>query len=169
MPCDRVTRRGFLAGSACGMFTLPTLGLPAELPSMPVVDVEAQVSGNERRYPLPAVDGATVDRASQVILVRYAGQVYAMSLVCPHENAAVRWLAKDGRFQCSKHTSRYTPDGTFTSGRATRNLDRFPVHKDGAHIVVTIDRVYQSDKDPDGWKAATVQATASTRSPLNGY
>jgi len=169
MPCDRVTRRGFLAGSACGMFTLATLGLPAELSSMPVVDVEAQVSGNERRYPLPAVDGATVDRASQVILVRYAGQVYAMSLVCPHENAAVRWLAKDGRFQCSKHTSRYTPDGTFTSGRATRNLDRFPVHKDGAHIVVTIDRVYQSDKDPDGWKAATVQATASTRSPLNGY
>ena len=158
MPCDRVTRRGFLAGSACGMFTLATLGLPAEFSALPVVEFEAQGSGNERRYPLPAVDGATIDRASQVILVRYAGHIYAMSLVCPHENAAVRWLAKDGRFQCSKHTSRYTPDGTFTSGRATRNMDRFPVHKDGGQVVVTIDRVYQSDKDPDGWNAATVQA-----------
>lgn len=140
------------------MFSLATLGLPAELSALPVVEIEAQVSGNERRYPLPTADGATVDRASQVILVRYAGHVYAMSLVCPHESAAVRWLPSDGRFQCSKHTSRYTPDGTFTSGRATRNMDRFPVHRDGAQIVVTIDRVYQSDKDPDGWTAAVVNA-----------
>ena len=141
------------------MFTLATLGLPGELSALPVLEIEAQqAAGSERRYPLPTADGATVDRASQVILVRYDGHVYAMSLVCPHENAAVRWLPKDGRFQCSKHTSRYTPDGTFTSGRATRNMDRFPVHKDGAQIVVTIDRVYQSDKDPAGWNAATVNA-----------
>src|SRR5690349_16336725 len=148
MPCDRMTRRGFLAGSACGVFTMAALGLPADLSALPVIEIEAQAAGNERRYPVPTADGATVDRGSQVFVVRYAGHIYAMSLVCPHENAAVRWLPKDGRFQCSKHTSRYTPDGTFTSGRATRNMDRFPVRRDGAEIVVTIDRVYQSDKDP---------------------
>jgi Rieske Fe-S protein len=153
-----MTRRGFLAGSACGMFTLAALGLPGEVSALPVFEAEAQAAGNERRYPVPTVDGATVDRASQVILVRYGAHIYAMSLVCPHENAAVQWLPRDGRFQCSKHSSRYTPDGTFTSGRATRNMDRFPVRMDGTQVVVTVDRVYQSDKDPAGWNAAVVNA-----------
>lgn len=156
MHCDLTTRRGFLQQSACGVFTLAALGLPADAGALPVVEVEAQMAGNERRYPVPAADGASIDRASQVILVRYGGKVFAMSLVCPHENAAVRWLPKDGRFQCSKHTSRYTPDGTFMSGRATRNMDRFPVHRDAGQIVVTVDRVFQSDKDPAGWAAAVV-------------
>jgi hypothetical protein len=35
-------------------------------------------------------------------------------------------------------------------------MDRFPVHRDGAQIVVQVDRVYQSDKDPGGWAAAAV-------------
>lgn len=158
MPCDRLSRRGFLAGSACGVFTVAAFGLPGDVSALSVTTIEAQGSGNERRYPIPASDGASIDRASQVILVRYAGKVYAMSLVCPHENAAVRWLPRDGRFQCSKHTSRYTPDGAFTSGRATRNMDRFPVRKEGGEVVVTIDRVYQSDKDANGWNAASVSA-----------
>ncbi|BCS31006.1 hypothetical protein TBR22_A02050 [Luteitalea sp. TBR-22] len=158
MPCDRLSRRGFIAGSACGVFTLAALGLPGDVAALPVSEIEAQGNGNERKYPIPSADGASIDRASQVILVRYAGKVYAMSLVCPHENAAVRWLPKDGRFQCSKHTSRYTPDGTFTSGRATRNMDRFPIRKEGAQVVVTIDRVFQSDKDANGWNGANVPA-----------
>jgi len=153
-----MTRRGFLAGSACGLFTMAALGLPADLSALPLIEFEAQAAGNERRYPVPTADGATVDRTSQVFLVRYAGHIFAMSLVCPHENAAVRWLPNDGRFQCSKHTSRYTPDGTFTSGRATRNMDRFPVRRDGAEVVVTIDRVFQSDKDPNGWNGAVINA-----------
>ncbi len=156
MPCDPTTRRGFLQQSACSLFTSATLGLPGDLLALPVSETEAQAAGSERRYPIPPTDGVSVDRGAQVILVRYAGKVYAMSLVCPHENAAVRWLPKDGRFQCSKHPSRHAPDGTFTSGRATRNMDRFPVHRDGSQIVVLVDRVYQSDKDPAGWAAAAV-------------
>lgn len=158
MPCERLSRRGFIAGSACGVFTLAGLGLPGDVSALPVTGIEAQGGGNERRYPIPTSDGASIDRASQVILVRHAGKVYAMSLVCPHENAAVRWLPKDGRFQCSKHTSRYTPDGAFTSGRATRNMDRFPVRREGGEVVVTIDRVFQSDKDANGWSSAAVGA-----------
>ena len=75
---------------------------------------------------------------------------------CPHEHAAVKWVAKDGRFQCSKHDSRYTPEGTYTSGRATRNLDRFPIRREGDTIVVTVDRVFRSDQDSAGWTAASV-------------
>lgn len=147
-----------MAGSACGVFTLAALGLVGEVSALPVTEIAAQGAGSERRYPIPSADGASIDRASQVILVRFAGKVYAMSLVCPHENAAVRWLPKDARFQCSKHTSRYTPDGAFTSGRATRNMDRFPVRKDGDQVVVTVDRVFQSDKDMNGWNGANVPA-----------
>lgn len=156
MPCDRTSRRAFLHQGACGVFTLAALGLPGDLSALPVSEVEPQAAGPERRYPIPAADGVTIDRGAQVILVRLAGHMYAMSLVCPHENAAVRWLQKDGRFQCSKHTSRYTPEGTFTSGRATRNLDRFPVRKDGSSIVVTTDRVYRSDQDLAAWTNAGI-------------
>ena len=79
-----------------------------------------------------------------------------MALACPHESAAVRWLDRDHRFQCSKHDSRYDPDGVHTEGRATRNLDRFPVRRDGAVVVVTTDRVFHSDLDAAGWAAAIV-------------
>jgi Rieske Fe-S protein len=79
-----------------------------------------------------------------------------MALACPHENAAVKWIAKDGRFQCSKHDSRYTPEGTYTSGHATRNLDRFPVRREQNEVVVTVDRVYRSDQNMAAWASAAV-------------
>ena len=44
------------------------------------------------------------------------------ALSCPHQNNAVKWVAKDHCFQCTKHDSQYQPDGVYTSGRATRNL-----------------------------------------------
>lgn len=34
----------------------------------------------------------------------------------------------------------------------------FPVRKDGGQVVVTVDRVFQSDKDLNGWNSATVPA-----------
>jgi len=74
----------------------------------------------------------------------------------PHENAVVKWLAKDGRFQCSKHDSQYTPNGTYTSGHATRNLDRFPIRRDGNSVVVSLDRVFHSDQNAQAWAAASV-------------
>jgi hypothetical protein len=46
--------------------------------------------------------------------------------------------------------------GVYTSGRATRNLDRFPIARDGDTIVVDIGRVYRSDQDAAGWAAAHV-------------
>jgi nitrite reductase/ring-hydroxylating ferredoxin subunit len=131
-------------------------GLPCESEALTVSCVEGTPEGNEQRYPLPAADGVTIDSRAQVILVRYAGHVYAMALACPHEHAAVKWMSRDGRFQCSKHDSRYSPEGTYTSGRATRNLDRFPIRRDGDAIVVTVDRVFRSDQDSAGWNAAAV-------------
>ena len=55
-----------------------------------------------------------------------------------------------------KHDSRYQPDGVYTSGRATRNMDRFPIRKDGNTIVIDLDRVFHSDADKDAWAAASL-------------
>jgi len=116
----------------------------------------AIANGTDRRYPMPLSDGATIDRDAQVILVRYQNRVVALALACPHQNAAVKWLPSDGRFQCSKHDSRYTPDGVHTAGRATRNMDRFPISRDGASVVVDVSRVFRSDQDAPGWVGAAI-------------
>ena len=111
----------------------------------------------EVSYPIPASDGATIDEQNQVILVRFQGMAYAFALSCPHQNTALRWKGEDGRFQCPKHKSQYQPDGTFIKGRATRNMDRMPIRSDGRMLLVDVDHVYESDKDPSGWAGAHVR------------
>ena len=80
----------------------------------------------------------------------------ACLLACPHQNAAVRWLPLDHRFQCTKHDSQYQQDGVHTAGRATRHLDRYVIRRDGDSIVVDLHHWIRSDKDPAGWAAASI-------------
>lgn len=132
---------------------LALLGVPAgAAPAW----VEGEVRGEERVYPVPPADGVSVDRGAQVILARGNGHVYAFALSCPHQNAAVKWVAQDNTFRCTKHDSRYQLDGVHTAGRATRNLDRYPIRRDGTAVHVDVSRVFQSDKDNAGWNAASV-------------
>ena len=154
MSCSEWSRRDFLQHGVCALAAAGTLGVAVDAAALPVTFVTGEVVAEERHYPVPAADGVTVDRAAQVILVRVGRSVYAMALACPHQNAVVKWVEADHRFQCTKHDSRYTPDGTYTSGRATRNLDRFPIRLEGDTVVVATDRVYRSDQDRGGWSAA---------------
>src|SRR4051812_13162435 len=154
MPCN--SRRAFLQESACRLFTLAALGLATDGTLLPVTVIAGSGQGNERSYDIPAADGVTIDRKAQVMVVRYGTHVYAMAMACPHQQAAVKWVKKDGRFQCTKHDSQYTPEGVYVTGHATRNLDRFPIRRADAKIVVDISKVYQSDKQAAGWAAATV-------------
>jgi len=160
MPFSERSRRAFLQQGACAIATVSALGLSCDADSCPVTLVSGTTAGGERQYPVPAADGVSIDRSAQIILVRSGRRVYAMALACPHQNAAVKWVEKDRRFQCTKHDSRYTPDGTYTSGRATRNLDRFPVRLEGETVVVTTDRVYRSDQDQGAWSAAHAELPA---------
>ena len=82
--------------------------------------------------------------------------MFAFALSCPHQNAAVKWVAQHNQFECTKHDSHYTADGTHVSGRATRNMDRMPIRKDGDIVQVDTAHVFQSDKDSAGWNAASV-------------
>jgi nitrite reductase/ring-hydroxylating ferredoxin subunit len=117
-------------------------------------DVSAQAA--EKRYPIPAADGVSIDRGASLIVARSGGRVFVFALSCPHENNAVKWVAKEHRFQCTKHDSQYTVEGVHTAGRATRNMDRYVIRRDGDSIVVDLHKWVQSDKDPSGWSNAAL-------------
>ena len=158
--CDdcELGRRAFLRGAAGALAAaaLP-LGAPAAALADGVRWAAATGTGQTRAYPLPAADGATIDRDNEVILVRWQGCVYAFALSCPHQRTALRWQEGEARFQCPKHKSRYRPDGTFIEGRATRGLDRFVVRREGGDVVVDLARLLKQTDDPDAWSAAVVR------------
>ena len=144
--------------TACGSrreFLSHALGIAVGI-ALPLHEASARASGSERRYPIPAADGAAIDRAAQIVLVRYQMHAYAFALACPHQNTALKWLPKDARFQCPKHDSRYQPDGTFVSGHATRGMDRFAIRREGDALVVDAARWFQSDRQAAEWAAARV-------------
>jgi nitrite reductase/ring-hydroxylating ferredoxin subunit len=156
--CTLLDRRGFLRNAgviAAG--TLIALGAsPARAAAAPIELISAiSGSGEEKRYAIPAKDGAQIDKDAEVILVRYQGKVYAFGLACPHQNTALRWYEKDNRFECPKHHSTYRPDGAFIEGRATRGMDRFPIRQDESSVVVNLDRLYEEGQD-EGWNTAWI-------------
>ena len=107
-------------------------------------------------FPLPSADGATIDKKTQVILVRFQGRVIAFNLACPHENTALRWKPAVSRFECTKHDSKYAPDGKYIGGRATRNMDRLLITRDGANVIVDLSKLVKSDAQPGEWAAAVI-------------
>jgi Rieske Fe-S protein len=148
-------RRDFISGGVT-LLALATLFAPTA-GAMPVRFASALLRrGTAITYPVPATDGVTIDRDEGVIIARAGQQVFAFSLTCPHQNTALRWQAKANEFQCPKHKSRYRPDGVFIAGRATRAMDRFAISRDGANLVVDVDRLYEADKQPTEWSAAVV-------------
>src|SRR5579871_1657572 len=143
MSCDR---REFLQSAAC-------LGVFAALPVFFVEGVEAE---QERRFPIPASDSVNIDRSAQMILVRDQGHVFVFALSCPHQNNALKWVEGDHRFHCTKHDSVYEEDGRHVSGRATRNMDRYAIRRDGDAVVVDVHKWFESDKDANGWNGAMI-------------
>jgi nitrite reductase/ring-hydroxylating ferredoxin subunit len=151
------TRRDFLRAGASSL-ALGALG--ATLLAGPWTALEAlepRRPGAPVRYPIPAADGVSIDKKNEIILCRVGAEVYAFALSCPHENTALRTLPKNSGFQCPKHKSKYQPNGTFISGRATRNMDRLPITREGDALMIDSDRYVESDKDPARWAAALVR------------
>jgi Rieske Fe-S protein len=143
---------GIVSAALVGLSGLPGVG--EALPLSETAPLSS--SGNELTYPMPDADGATIDRDNGVIVVRYQARIFAFNLSCPHENAAVRWKPAVSRFECSRHDSKYQPNGAYTSGRATRNMDRFALKRNGNTIVVDVSRLIQSDTQKALWEAAAI-------------
>ncbi|MBW3655565.1 MAG: Rieske (2Fe-2S) protein [Gemmatimonadetes bacterium] len=154
------TRRDFLrnaAGLAAG--ALAALGLLPEHAGAFAADWATPIAeaGSELTLAIPTMDGAAVYKDHGLILARHAGAVYAFSLACPHQRAALRWREADARFQCPKHRSRYRPDGGYISGRATRSMDRFALRREGNNVVVNLSRLIREDQDRVAWAGAAVR------------
>jgi nitrite reductase/ring-hydroxylating ferredoxin subunit len=150
------SRREFFREAALAAAAIvAALGMPARAQALSFLHA-AWTEGERVAYPLPSVDGVTIDKEHQIILVRHQGSVYAFALSCPHQRTALKWKEDDGRFQCPKHKSKYQPDGTFISGRATRGMDRYSVKKKGAEIVVDVTKLFREDKEKAEWAAAVV-------------
>ena len=159
--CPLVPRREFLrdAGAIAAGILVALGASPARAAAAPLGAITATGSRrDEKSYPIPGKDGSQIDKDNGVIVTRWQGKVYVFSLACPHQNTAIRWYDKDGKFECPKHHSRFEPDGLYVkdSGRATRGLDRFAVRKDGNNVMVNLDKLYQEDEDETEWKAAVV-------------
>jgi nitrite reductase/ring-hydroxylating ferredoxin subunit len=162
--CDACTlhdRRSFLtrtlAAIAAASVLLPSVVRADEMVGF-VLHRATRAADGTAKYPLPAADGATIDADNEVILVRTGGKIYAFALSCPHQRAMLRMKGGDTSFLCPKHKSEYKLDGEYIRGRATRSMDRRPIQKDGAEVVVDIDTTIQSDDDAAGWAAAFVLA-----------
>jgi Rieske Fe-S protein len=157
---EAMARRAFIRDAALAAASvLATLGIvSSETRAMPVRVASAlSAHEDERTYPIPTADGATIDKEESVIVVRWQGSVYVFSLACPHQNTALKWEQQESRFQCPKHHSKYRPDGSFIEGRATRGMDRFAIRRDGDKLVVDLDKLYQQNTDLEAWKAAVIQ------------
>ncbi len=159
-----IERRAFLRAGAMALASLGVLGAssrsagamaPREVSPL---DSHSADRPAEKRYPIPAAEGVTFDKDNSVIIARAGAKVYAFSLACPHQNTALRWNADDKQFTCPKHKSHYKPDGEFIDGRATRDMDRLAIKRDGAALVVDVDTLYQQDLNTTQWTAAFVPA-----------
>jgi len=143
--CEGCSRRDFLRDTVGAAVALTVL---SGFRSRSVADV--------LRYPIPASDGAVIDRDNEIIMVRYQRRAYALALSCPHQRTMLKWRPDDARFQCPKHKSKYQPDGTFISGRATRGMDRHAIKLQGRELIVDRAFLYRQDKNSVEWKSAFV-------------
>ena len=152
------SRRQFLREAGMALAALAALGVSAEATEVRLDRIRALVvAGSVVRYPLPSADGVQIDSEQEIILVRWQGTIYAFNLSCPHQRTALKWIPEDSRFQCPKHKSKYTPQGNFISGRATRGMDRFSISVEGQQVLVNTDQMHKQDKDPEGWNAAAAK------------
>jgi len=159
--CPLVGRRSFLrdAGLMAAGVLVALGAAPASAAAAPIEFISALGGGREdKSYAIPAKDGAQIDKDNAAIVARVQGKVYVFSLGCPHQNTALHWSEKENQFECPKHHSRFEPGGVYIkdSGRATRDMDRLAVRKDGNNIVANLDKLYQQDENEADWKAAFV-------------
>ena len=157
--CTLHDRRSFLtktlAAVAAASALLPGVVRAEEFAGFVLHRATRRADGTAK-YPVPAADGATIDADNEVILVRSSGKVFAFALSCPHQRAMLRIKGGDTAFLCPKHKSEYKIDGEYIRGRATRNMDRRPIRKEGAEVVVDVDTTIQSDDEAAAWAAAFV-------------
>lgn len=159
-PAAMASRRAFLRDvglTVIGALALSAVTRPAVALAESVIETNASsTSGAQRTYVLPATDSIAIDTDNDVILARWQNRVYAFSLRCPHRGSRLEWLAAERRVFCPKHKARFRPDGAHDSGRASRDLDRYALNRQGSSIVVNLDTLHRADQAPEAWRSAVI-------------
>lgn len=152
-----VDRRVFLRSAALAAVGALAAGAFAPALAGPVRSLTARSAGAmERVYDIPAADGAFLDDANQVIIVRWQGRGYAFSSRCTHKGARLKWRGEERQVFCPRHKARFHPDGTHASGRRARDLDRYDLERRADGLVVHLGALRRADRDPNAWAAAVV-------------
>ena len=64
------------------------------------------------------------------------GKHKALYMVCVHLGCLYKWVPANFRFECPCHGSKYTHDGYYIEGPATRSLDTFEITDAGDKVIV---------------------------------
>jgi nitrite reductase/ring-hydroxylating ferredoxin subunit len=148
------SRREFFRGAANVAAALAAVSALAPLHKLSALEVR---TNGTVKYPIPSADSVSIDKDNEVILCRNGVEIYAFALSCPHQNTALRAMPGNKGFQCARHKSRYQPNGTFIDGKATRNMDRLQITREGNDVVVDPGVAYESDTEPAKWGSALVK------------
>jgi cytochrome b6-f complex iron-sulfur subunit len=149
-------RRGFLAG-LFSWFSLGWLTFAGSMGVMSlgslrfmVLNVLAEPPSKIKvGYPDTFEDGKVVDRFKDqnTWIVRYNGQIYALSTTCTHLGCTPNWLEREQKFKCPCHGSGFYITGINFEGPAPRPLERWAVGvgEDG-QIVVDKSKKFQQER-----------------------
>ena len=91
-----------------------------------------------------------------VLVVRAHSKLYAFPLECPHRGRLLEWQPGDSQFYCPKHKARFSTDGANIGGRRTSALDRYSLRRDGAKVMVSLDRAFSATDLPAERNAAAL-------------
>jgi nitrite reductase/ring-hydroxylating ferredoxin subunit len=150
-------RRRFLRDT--GLAVVAALAASGLRPGLALARAVAEIRpvrsrGALRSYVVGATDSVMIDVENDVILARSRGKIYAFSLRCPHKGTRLEWHENESRIFCPKHKARFLTDGQHASGRKTRNLDRYPLHREGREVIVDTSTLLREDLEGSAWQSA---------------
>ena len=162
--CPMVTsRRAFLrdaAAVAAAAVAAVSIARPGMAFAQTVAEIEPKSTPGsaipERSYAIPPADSVSVDPTNEVIIARWEGRVYAISMKCPNKGEQLEWRQSEERVYGPRHEARFLADGTHFSGRSTRDLDRYRIRRNANDIVVDLGTLCRRDSDPDAWTQAVL-------------
>lgn len=153
---DGVTRRGMLAGSALGIGWLAfgtasaVSGVAFTRFMMPNVleepDPKVRADKLEVYASMNPGDVNEDYKKAGFWIIRDAGRIAALNIICTHLGCIPNWLPNDLKFKCPCHGSGFRATGINFEGPAPRPLERFRISVLDGIVVVDRSKKFQYEK-----------------------
>ena len=85
---------------------------------------------------LKTTGGFYLEPTTNVIVVKTANEIIAVSAICTHQQASVTYQASNNRFYCPAHGATYSTTGAVTNGPATVALKKYQTSLTGTLLRV---------------------------------